>query len=102
MTLLSDADPADGELDLLVLHDDGVAGWLDTMRNMVWDNGLKRLLTGSGEDRPAASSDATTRRRLKTLTIELDEPRVFEVDGDDLGEATRIEITVQPAAVRVR
>jgi diacylglycerol kinase family enzyme len=102
MTLLPDADPADGELDLLVLHDDGVAGWLNTMRNMVWDNGLKRLLTGSGEDRPAASSDATTHRRLKTLTIELDEPRVFEVDGDDLGEATRIEITVQPAAVRVR
>ncbi len=102
LTLLPDADPADGELDLLVLHDDGVAGWFDTMRNMVWDNGLKRLLTGGGEDQRAGSSDATTHRRLKTLTIELDEPRVFEVDGDDLEETTRIEITIQPNAIRIR
>jgi len=102
ITLLPDADPADGELDLLVLHDDGVAGWLDTMRNMVWDNGLKRLLTGGSEDQHAESSDATTHRRLTRLTVELDEPRVFEVDGDDLEETTRIEITIQPNAIRIR
>ena len=103
ITLLPDADPADGELDLLVLHTDGIAGWMDTMRTMVWDNGLKRLL-GSNEDEGATahSSDSTTHRRVMTLEIDLDEPRVFEVDGDDLGEATRIKLTVQPSAVRVR
>ena len=100
--LLPDADPADGELDLLVLHADGIAGWTDTMRNMIWDNGLKRLLKGGGGNERAQSSEATTHRRLESLTIELDEPRVFEVDGDDLGEVTRIRIGVQPAAIRVR
>lgn len=102
ITLLPDADPGDGELDLLVLHADGVSGWLDTMRNMMWDNGLKRLLKKTDDESRAESSDATTHRRVTELTIELDEPRVFEVDGDDLGETTRIEISVQPSAVRIR
>ncbi len=102
ITLLPDADPADGELDLLVLHADGVSGWMGTMRNMVWDNGIKRLLPGKNEDEPAESSEETTHRRLTSLTIELEEPRVVEVDGDELGTATRIEVSIQPAAIRVR
>ncbi len=103
IALLPDADPGDGELDVLVLHADGIGGWLDTMRNMVWDNGLKRLLRG-GEDNQgtAESSESTTHRRITTLTVDLDEPRVFEVDGDDLGETTHIEISIQPAAIHIR
>ncbi len=99
VTLLPDADPADGELDLLILNADGIGGWMDTLRNMVWDNGIKRLF---GTNDTAESSDSTTHQRITALTIELDEPRVFEVDGDDLGETTRIEISIQPAAILVR
>lgn len=101
ITLLPDADPGDGELDLLVLHSDGIAGWMDAMRTMVWDNGLKRLLKGNG-DQAAQSSDSTTHRRITKLVIDLDEPRVFEVDGDDVGETTHIAISIQPSAVSVR
>ncbi|MFC5337663.1 diacylglycerol/lipid kinase family protein [Leucobacter denitrificans] len=105
ITLLPDADPSDGELDLLVLSADGVAGWIDTMRNMVWDNGLMRLLKrkDKSEDGLTAESSASAdHSRITSLVIELDTPRVFEVDGDDLHETTRIEISVQPAAIRVR
>ncbi|UJP09708.1 NAD(+)/NADH kinase [Microbacterium sp. KUDC0406] len=102
ITLLPDADPQDGQLDLLVLHADGIAGWIDTMRNLAWDNGLKRLLKPGGEQGQAEGSDSTTHRRLTSLTIELDEPRVFEVDGDNLGDTTRVEISIQPGAVRIR
>lgn len=102
ITLLPDADPGDGELDVLMLHADGIAGWLDTMRNMVWDNGLKRLLRRDGDEARAESSDTATHRRITALTIDLDRPRVFEVDGEDLGECTRVEIRVQPAALRIR
>ncbi|MPV49238.1 diacylglycerol kinase [Pseudactinotalea sp. HY160] len=101
LTLLPDADPADGRLDLLVLHEGGVSGWLDTLRNMAWDNGLKRLLRRDDEV-TAESTDATTVGRLTRARVELDEPRVVEVDGDDLGETTRIEINIQPSAVRIR
>ncbi|MGO3147851.1 MAG: diacylglycerol/lipid kinase family protein [Leucobacter sp.] len=99
ITLLPDADPADGELDVLVLSAEGVAGWLDTMRNMMWDNGLKRLLTRKNS---AENSESITHSRVTELVLELAEPRVFEVDGDDLEATSRIEISVQPAAIRVR
>lgn len=103
MTLLPDADPSDGELDLLVLSADSIPGWADTMRNLVWDNGLRRLLSPSSSDEDQAKgSDSATHRRITELTVELDEPRVFEVDGDALGETNRVEISVQPGAVRVR
>ncbi|MFC4630893.1 diacylglycerol/lipid kinase family protein [Promicromonospora alba] len=97
--LLPDADPSDGELDLLLLSADGAVGWLDTMRNLVWDNGIKRLATGG---KVAESSDSATHLRVRSLRLELMEPRVFEIDGEDLGETTRVGITIQPGAVRVR
>ena len=97
--LLPDADPSDGELDLLVLSADGATGWVDTMRNMVWDNGIKRLATGG---KVAESSESATHRRLRSLRVELLEPRVFEIDGEDLGMTSRVGITVQEGAVRVR
>lgn len=99
ITLLPDADPGDGELDLLVLSADGAAGWVDTLQNMVWDNGIKRALAGGAS---AESSESATHRRLESLQIELSEPRVFEIDGEDLGESTRAAVSVQPGAVRVR
>ena len=103
MTLLPDADPSDGELDLLVLSADSIPGRADTMRNLVWDNGLRRLLSpSSSEEDQAKNSDSATHRCITELTVELDEPRVFEVDGDALGETNRVEISVQPGAVRVR
>jgi len=100
INLLPDADPGDGELDLLVLSAVDAAGWADTLRNMVWDNGIKRLAAG-GEG-GAESSESATHLRLRTLQIELTEPRVFEIDGEDLGETTRVGITIQEGAVRVR
>lgn len=102
LTVLPDADPADGKLDLLVLHQDGIAGWADTMRNMVWDNGLKRFFSPRTASETAESTESTSHRAFKSLQIDLAEPRVFEVDGDDLGETARVRIDIQPAAVRVR
>jgi len=102
ISLLPDADPYDGKLDLLVLRADGIAGWADTMRNMIWDNGLKRFFASKADGDLAQGSEAVAHIQMKSLTIELDEPRVFEVDGDDLSKTTLIEITVQPAAITVR
>jgi len=102
VTLLPDADPADGKLDLLALHEDGVAGWAGTLSTMVWDNGLKRLLSKERGDEAAVSDGTTTHRQISSVSIELDEARAFEVDGDEVGEVTRLEVHVQPAAIRVR
>ncbi|WP_084078733.1 diacylglycerol kinase family protein [Demequina sp. NBRC 110057] len=99
ITLLPDADPADGELDMLLLSADGVAGWLDTMRSMVWDNGLRRLVRG---EETAASSDSVTHRRVRSVTVDLGKARVLELDGDEVGETSHVVFTIQPGALRVR
>ncbi|WP_308492742.1 diacylglycerol/lipid kinase family protein [Microbacterium terrisoli] len=98
MVLLPDADPSDGELDMLLLSADGAAGWIDTLRTMVWDNGVKRLIAPGGR---AESSDTVAHRRVTTLRLALTEPRVFEIDGEDVGETTNVDITVQRGAVRI-
>ncbi|MFK4790421.1 diacylglycerol/lipid kinase family protein [Microbacterium sp. ZW T5_56] len=102
IALLPDADPSDGALDLLVLQADGVAGWLDTARNMMWDHGIKRLFARDTASEDDSGSASTIRRRMTALTVDLAEPRMFEVDGDTVGEATRVEFSIQAAALRVR
>jgi len=99
ITLLPDASPDDGELDLLVLRAEDTGSWLDTMRNLVWDNGLKRLATGGGA---AESSRSTSFLRARTARVELPEPRHFEVDGDGVGEVSWFEAQILPAALLVR
>lgn len=97
-SLLPDALPDDGELDLLVLRADGVAAWLDTMRNMVWDNGLKRIMRRRVSDGPSAeSSDSTSHLRARCVRVELPTPLAFEIDGEDVGEAAAFEVTVRTA-----
>ncbi|MDO5077347.1 diacylglycerol kinase family protein [Corynebacterium sp.] len=97
--LLPDADPSDGELDILVLRARNIRGWLDTIRNVVWDNGIKRVFTRHAS---AHSSTSITHRRATGFSIHLDEPRIFEIDGDELGQTTHINVTIQPGAINVR
>lgn len=104
--LLPDAEPDDGELDLLVLSADDAASWLDTARNVVWDNGLRRLLPGGGagnaDEDNTESSDSVSRLRARRISVKLAGPRVLEVDGDTVGEVSSFEVWVLPGALRVR
>jgi len=99
ITLLPDADPSDGELNLLLLSADSIGQWLDTLRAFAWDNGIRKLLTGEKETQDA---DTATHVSARTITVALSQPRVLEIDGDDLGEVTAFSIQTQPAAIRVR
>jgi diacylglycerol kinase (ATP) len=97
--LLPDADPTDGELDLLLLSAEGIGEWLDTLRSFVWENGLRRRLGGGGRVR---SADTAMHARARSISVSLAEPRVLEIDGDDLGETSAFSVEIQPGAVRVR
>lgn len=96
--LLPDAKLDDGLLDLLLVSSDGPLQWLDTMRSVVWDNGIRRLLTG---DDKAVSTDSTDHLTAERVTIELTRPLAFEVDGEEVGEVSSFEVRVQAGAVRV-
>lgn len=101
LTLLPDADPSDGRLDLLVLDAEGIGGWADTVRNLLWHNGLKRLLPGADDD-GVTDGDAIAYERAARVRIELEETREIELDGDVVGEAMVLDVEVQPGALRVR
>lgn len=99
LTLLPDADPSDGELDYLVLSAEGFAQWVGTLKTMVWDNGLKRLLTRTDE---VTSTDSVSHGRARKLAVTLPQARAFEVDGEEIGETRAFTVSIQPAAIRVR
>ena len=99
ITLLPDAVPDDGELDYLVLSAEGFTEWAGTLKTMMWDNGLKRLITKSDE---VTSTDAVNHGRAKTLAVTLPEERAFEIDGEEVGETKSFTVSLQPAAIRVR
>ncbi|WP_030159155.1 diacylglycerol kinase family protein [Glycomyces sp. NRRL B-16210] len=97
--LLPDADPSDGELDVLVLSAESAGEWLETIHSFVWHNGIRRLFRSGDE---ARSADSTAHSRARRLAVALPEPRVLEIDGEDLGETRAFTIAIQPDAVRVR
>lgn len=86
--LLPDAEPDDGMLDVIVLAPRGVAAWASV---------AARVITRS--DRTNATLD---RHKCQTATVQVDEPQRVQVDGDIIGEASRLSVEVQPRVLVVR
>jgi len=99
VTLLPDADPSDGRLDYLVLSAEGLAQWASTLKTMVWDNGLKRLVGRSDE---VNDTDSVREGRARSLAVTLPKAQAFEVDGEEIGETSAFTVTIQASAIRVR
>lgn len=96
--LLPDAKLDDGRLDLLLVSADGALQWLDTVRSVVWDNGIRRILT-RGES--AVSTESTQHLTAERVRVELEQPLAFEVDGEEFGEVSSFEVRVQAGALNV-
>ena len=98
LRLLPDARLDDGMLDLLLVSSDGALQWLDTMRSVVWDNGILRRLTGGDK---AVSTESTRHLTAESLRVQLASPLTFEIDGEELGDVSTIAVRVQAAALQV-
>jgi YegS/Rv2252/BmrU family lipid kinase len=79
---------SDGELDLVIIEDRGIAGNLARM---------PFLMTG-GLHRCAG----VTVRRVKDVTVTTDAPMRFHVDGEAMAGAATLSARVRPGALRVR
>lgn len=97
--LLPDAELDDGQLDLLLISADGALQWLDTVRSVVWDNGIRRLLGGGTE---AVSTDSAQHVAAERISVTLASPQQFEIDGEEVGEVSSFVASVQPGAIIVR
>lgn len=98
LTLLPDAVPDDGQLDLLLVSAENAVQWAQTVRTIVWDNGIRRLIAGAEETVSTASAQHLTATAGR---VRLDRPVAFEIDGEEAGEVDAFEVRVQPAALRI-
>lgn len=85
--LLPDAVPDDGVLDVAVLTAWGVVGWLGLAADVL----LLRHRTAR-----------LTRLTCRKLVVEARRPRPWEVDGDVIGSAGRLSVSVRPGSLIVR
>ncbi|MFT4211584.1 MAG: diacylglycerol kinase family protein [Microbacterium sp.] len=99
VTLLPDAAPDDGVLDVLAISSEGVVQWADTLRSMVWENGILRLFA---RDKKATSTDTVEHAQAREVRVELPEPRAFEIDGEEAGEVRAFTATIEAGALLVR
>jgi len=97
ITLLPDAVPDDGQLDLLLVSADGVADWFETVRTVVWDNGLRRLFGGE-----TISTDVVRHASARSIRVELSRPQPFQIDGEERGEVRVFSAGIRPGALLVR
>lgn len=97
--LLPDAVLDDGKLDVLMVSADGALQWLDTFRSFVWDNGIRRFFGGADE---AVSTDSARHLPVETISVTLNTPLVFEIDGEEMGEVSSFDVRVQPGALLIR
>lgn len=98
VVLLPDALLDDGLLDILLLSADSLPKWLDTLKTMVWDNGVMRLLRGN----TTRSGDNATHLNGSRLHVRVERPVTFQVDGDALGDITEVTVELDPGALLVR
>ena len=97
--LLPDALIDDGQLDMLLVSADGALEWLDTVRSVVWENGIRRIFGAVDE---AVSTNSTTHVSAERIAVTLSSPQTFEIDGEEVGPVTEFSVRVQPAALTVR
>jgi diacylglycerol kinase (ATP) len=101
--LLPDAEPDDGLFDIVTLRPEGFGGWAQIWVRIVWENGVLRR-SSVGRRLAGLNRDVRTLRYLKgrRISVRLDRPEDFELDGDEFGLVTGFDARVDPAALIVR
>jgi diacylglycerol kinase family enzyme len=100
--LLPDAVIDDGVFDIVALRPGGFIGWVQIYVKLVWENGILRRST-VGRRIVSMSRDVRALRYLRgsDLTLRLERPEEFELDGDPFGEAIALKAHVDHLGLRV-
>lgn len=100
--LLPDAVIDDGIFDIVAFRPGGFVGWVQIYMKLVWENGILRRST-VGRRIVSTSREVRALRYLRgsELTIRLEHPEEFELDGDPFGEAIALKAHVDHLGLRV-
>lgn len=101
--LMPDAQPDDGMLDIAALRPRGPFGWAKVWQKVAWENGVLRK-TELGRKIIDLSKDVKDVLYLRTrdITMTVETPQDFQLDGDEFGEAKTVRTWVDPGALTVR
>jgi diacylglycerol kinase (ATP) len=100
--LLPDAVIDDGVFDIVAFRPGGFIGWVQISVKLFWENGVLRRST-VGRRIISMSREVRALRYLrgKELTIRLEHPEEFELDGDPFGEAIALKAQVHHLGLNV-
>jgi diacylglycerol kinase family enzyme len=100
--LMPDAKPDDGILDVAALRPRGPLGWAKVWRKVAWENGVLRK-SALGRRIIDLSRDVkdVTYFTTRDLTMTVEVPQEFQLDGDEFGEAASVHTWVDAGALTV-
>lgn len=103
LLLMPDAKPDDGILDIAALRPRGPFGWAKVWRKVAWENGVlrKSALGRKLIDLSADVKDVTYMTGTQ-LSMTVEKPQEFQLDGDEFGEAKSVRAWVDPGALTVK
>ena len=97
LTLIPEASVADGQLDVAVIQPKGFFGWFFVWRRVAWINGFlrRRLHRSKAFLKLRTADNAIVYSRGTTVEIMPEAAQPVQLDGDEFGEAVRIECRVE-------
>jgi len=103
LLLMPEAKPDDGLLDVAALRPRGPFGWAKVWRKVAWENGVLRK-SALGRKIIDLSKDVRDVAYFTTrdMTMTVEHPQEFQLDGDEFGEARTVRVWVDPGALTVR
>ncbi|GAB2517491.1 Diacylglycerol kinase [Corynebacterium atrinae] len=105
LPLLPDAQANDGIFDLVFIRPTGVFGWAQIAGRLIRQAGekVRRRLTRSSAPVTGGAQDLSSLRYLSGTHLEatLKHPEVFEVDGEEIGQVTAFNISIDPGGLVV-
>jgi len=101
--LLPDAEVDDGLFEIVTLRPEGFGGWALIWLKITWENGVLRR-SSVGRRLAGLSREVRALRYLRgrRISVRLDHPEDFELDGDEFGLVLAFEAYVDPASLIVR
>jgi diacylglycerol kinase (ATP) len=101
--LLPDAQIDDGLLDVVAMRPKNLWGWMRVSYAVVWENGVLQK-SKIGQRILAADKRVRALRYFqgRRMTLAFDRPEEFEIDGEEMGLVTRLDVRVAPASLIVR
>lgn len=101
--ILPDAQIDDGLLDVVAMRPRNLWGWMRVSYAVVWENGVLQK-TKVGRRILAADKSVRALRYFqgRRMTLAFERPEEFEIDGEEMGLVTRLDVRVAPASLVVR